>query len=111
MFGVRFGFACSIKATVPDTTGAAILAPPGESAGDGIPPQTFLPLNWPLLPAAATTTTPRSTSVLAARASGSSEGSSSGCVPKDMLTTRTPYDGPYHASQLSAAITFDTRPL
>ena len=26
-FGVRFGFACSISATVPATTGAAMLVP------------------------------------------------------------------------------------
>src|SRR5262245_57631 len=82
--------ASSAVSYVPCVLNAHTVSTHGAMPGDVIAPQIGCPALFnPKLPAAATTTMPRSTSALAASVSGSSQYDTVTGAPTDMLTTRT----------------------
>src|SRR5688572_12955510 len=78
----------SLRASVPNVFAAPTVITDGSLPGAWIAPYIFCPAAFlPLLPAAATTTIPASTSFRAARQTGSLRHESSAGVPRLRLTT------------------------
>src|SRR5882724_8827803 len=101
----------SLRLSVPKVLTAPTVSADGSSPGEWICPYTFCPAAFlPLFPAAATTTTPRFTSVRTVRHIGSFLYESIAGAPRLMFTTRILYFDLLASTQFSAPRMLVTEP-